>query len=270
MRRIPRIDAIGECPGCGCQWLNRSIGDTVECSDCGQVELVSPWELLGENCPLCLDLFCGVGGVGRSIQAYGYRPFWDVVGIDSDGSKAEKYPGYFIEHDLSQGLPERVKSLEFDLAWASPPCQFATGLQFRRSGENLISLARELLEHVDAEITVIENVPGAREHLNDPVMFCGSAFDLGVQKHRVFETSFPAHSTPCDHPERFPFCIGEREHPVEEYRAAHGFRPHADLGAKQVRECIPPAYVHELIDQYTASCGSAKPRRTGQQSLAVY
>lgn len=159
--------------------------------------------------------------------------------------------------------------IPFDIAWASPPYTFATGMQFRRSGENLIELARDLLEQVEAEVTVIENVPGAAEYLQNLVMVCGSVFGLGVQKHRVFETSFPARSTECDHPdEGFPFCIGEREHPIEEYRAAHGFRCDAPIGAKQVRECIPPAYVHELIHQYTECCSGVAVATARQTTLS--
>lgn len=206
---------------------------------------------LAEDYPLVLDLFCGVGGVARGFHQYGHRPFWEAIGIDSDGSKADQSPGHFIAHDLTNGLPEEIEGIYFDVAWASPPCTFATGTQFARSGENYIPLARDLLADVNAEMKVIENVEGARSHLRDPVRFCGSAFDLGVRKHRLFETNFWCHGTQCDHPDRFEFCIGDRERSVEEYRAAHGFQPAENLTAKQVRECIPPAYITELVDQYT-------------------
>lgn len=226
-------------------------------------------EGLGRTYPVCLDLFCGVGGVCRTLQSYGARPVWDVIGIDIDGSKADTYPGYFVQHDLREGLPEFVDDLEFDIAWASPACTFATALQFQRSGENLIPLARDLLKQVDAAFTIIENVPDAREHLDAPSQFCGGAFGLGVQKHRLFETSFFSHGTPCDHPDGgFDFCIGDREAPVEEYRAAHGFAPNADIRTKQVRECIPPAYVEELQEQYLVyECGASRTNgRTAREA----
>lgn len=130
-------------------------------------------------------------------------------------------------------------------------------MQFARSGENLIPMARDLLAEIDAEATVIENVPDAAEHLDNPVQFCGSAFGLGVQKHCVFETSFYAHGVACQHPSNgFDFCIGDREHPVEEYREAHGFRTDCPLTAKELREAIPPAYVRELLDQYIHYSGT--------------
>lgn len=212
------------------------------------------WEL-GDQ-PVALDLFCGVGGAARGLQSYGHRgPTWDVLGIDVDAAKAAPSPDYFIEWDLRDGLPELVYELAeqdlIDIVWTSPPCQFATSVQYARSGENFIPLARELVAEIDAPVTVIENVPGAADHLQDPVQFCGSAFGLGVQKHRVFETNFFAMGTPCDHPAGgFEYCIGDREAPVEGYRAAYGFSPDVELGAKQLREAIPPAYVHGLLDQY--------------------
>lgn len=218
--------------------------------------------IVGEDAPLHLDLFCGVGGTGRSLKhalTGGLPDLHDVIGVEVDGSKAEKYDGHFIDHDLSKGLPPTVRQLSFDVAWASPPCQFATTLQFRRSGKNLIPLARRLLERVDASMTVIENVPGAERHMEDPVMMCGSAFGLGVRKHRLFETDFPAESVECDHPDRFEFCIGERESPVTGYREAHGLPRTENLGAKEVRECIPIPYIQELWRQFLESNGVTPP-----------
>lgn len=205
-------------------------------------------ELLTSGDVVSLDLFCGVGGVCRGLKRYGHSD--RVIGVELDGSKKEQYTGYFIEHDLTEGMPEILESFEFDIAWASPPCQFATGLQFQRSGENLIPVARKILENIPALMTVIENVPDAREHLNDPVQFCGSAFGMDVQKHRLFETNFDARDMECDHPGKFKFCIGDREAPVTEYRKAHGLRKSESVRTKQVRECIPVQYVDELWHQY--------------------
>lgn len=203
--------------------------------------------------PLALDLFCGVGGACRGLQRFGARgPGWDVIGIDIDPAKARTYPGVFIEHDLREGLPAVIEDYDFAVGWASPPCGFATSLQFARSGENLIPLARRLLQAVDAEVTILENVPGAREHLRLPVRLCGSVVGLDVRKHRLFETNHFAMTPPCDCPTaEFTFCIGEHEAPVDEYRRAHGFRRQADdLGAKALREAIPPQYVDALLGQY--------------------
>ena len=51
---------------------------------------------------------------------------------------------------------------------------------------------------------VIENVVGAP--LLDPIRLCGSSFDLGVQRHRLFESNLPLFAPPCRHaamPKRF-------------------------------------------------------------------
>jgi hypothetical protein len=203
--------------------------------------------------PLALDLFAGAGGACRGLQTYGHRRLgWEVIGIDTDPRKVRYYPGVFVKHDLTEGLPEVVDDYadQIEIVWASAPCTFATGLQFARSGENLIPLARDLCQEIDPDVWILENVPGARDHLENPVQLCGSAFGLGVRKHRLFETSFFAHGTPCSHPEKFDYAIGEREAPVTGYRQAHGLSPHAPLPAKALREVIPPAYVHELLDQY--------------------
>lgn len=208
--------------------------------------------------PTDIDLFCGVGGVGHGLHSTQTHCTGQRIGVDVDGSKGEQYPGVFIEHDLATGLPSEIKRLlehpefrSFDMAWASPPCTFATNIEAFQSGENMIPVARELLEGIPATLKVIENVPGAREHLRNPVQFCGGAFDLEVRKHRVFETNYYCHGTPCQHPEGgFAFCLGDREHPVEEYREAHGLRSDSPLGAKELREVIPPCYVEELWRQY--------------------
>jgi hypothetical protein len=195
-----------------------------------------------------LDLFCGIGGVCRGLQRRGYT----VVGVDADGSKADHYPGEFIEHDLTTGLPDQVRGETFDIAWASPPCHFAMDLQYARKGRNLIPVARDLLDGVDARHTVIENVVGAADHLESPTRLCGCGFDeAGVHKARVFETSFPAWGTACRRGRiNWDHALMDREHPVESYRDAHGFDASDQrLTAKGLREAIPAYYVGRLLDQ---------------------
>jgi len=214
--------------------------------------------------PLAIDLFCGVGGVARTLHTYGFRgPGWETLGIDVDASKADTYPGHFLEWDLENGLPAIVDDLVdagvVDVVWASPPCTFATNLQFRRDGKNLIPVARDMVQEIDAPAKIIENVPGAEEFLEGPARFCGGAFGLGVQKHRLFETNFHCHGTACEHPDGgFDFRIGDKESPVEGYRMAHGFAPDADLATKELREAIPPAYVEALLRQH-ARYGGTEP-----------
>ena len=73
-------------------------------------------------------------------------------------------------------------------------------MQYRGNHPKLIEPTREALAATGKPF-VIENVPGARHELRNPVMFCGSMFGLRVWRHRYFEfhpelfTLMP----PCNH-----------------------------------------------------------------------
>jgi DNA (cytosine-5)-methyltransferase 1 len=49
---------------------------------------------------------------------------------------------------------------------------------------------------------IIENVPGAP--LLNPVRLCGSAFGLGVRRHRLFESNLEISGVRCDHASQEP------------------------------------------------------------------
>lgn len=194
---------------------------------------------------IAFDFFCGVGGVTRTLQDKGYN----VYGFDYE--KQSKNPAHeFVKLDLRKKLPLKYRKMNPDLVWASPPCQFATAIRFQRSGDNLIPRARELVNLFDSPY-IIENVPGGKDHLKNPIMLCGSIFDLDIRKHRYFETSFNVDQPNCKHKpnESFKFSIGGKESPVTEYRKAHGFSKDSDLTTKELRECIPKPYVKYLILQ---------------------
>lgn len=54
----------------------------------------------------------------------------------------------------------------------------------------LIAPTRELLLATGLPY-VIENVQRAKRHLRNPILLCGSMFELGVNRHRLFETNWP-------------------------------------------------------------------------------
>jgi len=130
-----------------------------------------------------LDLFCSAGGATRGLQLAGFH----VVGIDH--KPQPRYCGdVFIQADA---LAPPLRLQDFDLVWASPPCQ-AYSIANTRWGymyPDLVGATRELM--AGHPCTVIENVPGAP--IRADVVCVGSMFGLDVARRRHFEiTGFPA------------------------------------------------------------------------------
>ena len=102
-----------------------------------------------------LDLFCGGGGVCIGLQQAGF----ECYGVDLNWRCRRYYPGHFILGDATR---PPVNIHDFDLVWASPPCQrysYATPKLRRSAHPDLIPAVRTMLE--DHPHTVIENVPTA-------------------------------------------------------------------------------------------------------------
>jgi DNA (cytosine-5)-methyltransferase 1 len=146
----------------------------------------------------------------------------------------------------------------FDLIWASPPCQNDTAYKRRqnhvRPVPQLIPPTRELLEAAGVPF-IIENVPNAP--LKNPVMLCGSMFGLDVQRHRIFECSFPVPQMACNHDiwtPRFPGAtnrapnsrktveVGVYRIPVAVQQKAMGLV----RSLSKLSQAIPPAYAEWL------------------------
>lgn len=136
-----------------------------------------------------LDLFCGAGGA-----AWGYHlafPDAEIVGVDINPQP--RYCG----DQFTQADALTFPLDGYDLVHASPPCQARTTMSNRWRGqggvadshENMIAAIRWRL--IMAGIPyVIENVPGAKRDLHDPVTLSGGMFGLGVNRPRLFEASF--------------------------------------------------------------------------------
>lgn len=137
--------------------------------------------------PLLLDLFCGAGGA-----AVGYhRAGFDVIGVDINPQP--RYPYHFILNDALSEL--EGGAVGFDAIHASPPCQGYSAMSNSRPGiadeyPRLIEPVRELLQATSLPY-VIENVPGAKAHMHDPVTLCGQMFGLELYRHRLFESNVP-------------------------------------------------------------------------------
>jgi DNA (cytosine-5)-methyltransferase 1 len=135
--------------------------------------------LLSPRSVLALDLFCGAGGATRGLQLAGFR----VIGIDH--RPQPRYCGdHFIQADA---LRPPVRLEDFDLIWASPPCQAYSIANTRWGYEypDLIVATRALLDRHPC--TVIENV--ATAPIRADVVLVGSMFGLDVARRRHFEVT---------------------------------------------------------------------------------
>jgi DNA (cytosine-5)-methyltransferase 1 len=142
--------------------------------------------------PRLLDLFCGAGGCSVGYQRAGF----DAVGVDREAHP--DYPYKLIEGDALAVLADIDLLADFDAVHASPPCQGYTTMSNRWRGaggvadshDNLIAEVRHYLTQWGGAY-VIENVPGAKRDMRNPVTLRGGMFGLGVDRPRLFETNFP-------------------------------------------------------------------------------
>jgi len=148
-----------------------------------------------------LDAFCGEGGAGVGY----FRAGWDVFGVDNNAARLKHYPFESYKGDAIEFILEHGH--EFDLIHMSPTC---TGYSRGTAAipdrvakyDRLIGASREAAIAVGKPY-VIENVADAKRELRDPTMLCWSMFfeagsvvdtdgtPLRMERHRMFETSFP-------------------------------------------------------------------------------
>jgi DNA (cytosine-5)-methyltransferase 1 len=202
-----------------------------------------------------LDLFCGAGGASA-----GYRrsfPACEIIGVDN--SPQPRYPYTFLKEDAYAALRDVEWCRTFDLIHASPPCQrYSVAGRIHGSGHhpNLIPTVRYRLQKVGVP-WVIENVPGAPLH--NPVLVCGRALNLGVRRHRLFESNLPLVGTGCPkgHPGDWVSVFGHtvlnRGHNRVEQTVARG-RAAMQIDwmtLDELSEAIPPAYTEFIGFQLT-------------------
>ena len=200
-----------------------------------------------------LDLFCGAGG---AAMGYSRAGFDEIVGVDNRPQK--NYPFEFVQDDaLSylEGLIFDRTTMYFDLIHASPPCQGYSALLSMQHGkkyEELIPPVRDLLQQSGVSF-VIENVVGAP--LINPVLLCGSSFGLGVQRHRLFETSPNIYlRPPCVHYGTKPLDVTGTGGPGGRHRKPSSMEQAKEamgidwMTRAELSQAIPPAYT-EYIGQ---------------------
>lgn len=200
--------------------------------------------------PRLLDLFCGAGGAAKGYQRAGFY----VVGVDI--KPQPRYCGdEFVQADAMTFPLEGFMAIH-----ASPPCQAYTTMNNRygSSSPPLIAAMREKLmkwRDYGAHYT-IENVPGARREMRDPIRLTGEMFGLQTHRPRLFECSWLVGS---------PLLPPRQESPVAVYGKLDGRRlwtrrdgtqlrapKRLEVAAEamgvdwmtwdELREAIPPAY----------------------------
>lgn len=191
--------------------------------------------------PLALDLFCGAGGAAMGLHRAGF----EIVGIDI--RPQPNFPFKFIQGDA---LDPPIQFTDFDLIWASPPCQayIRSGTVNKAKALKLIEPVREMLL-ASSVPWVIENVPGAP--IRCDLMLCGSHFGLAVRRHRHFEAAFSLPPSPrCDHSKP---CVGVYGNPHGKRGAWPSMLPSAKetwaqamgidwMTPREMTQAIPPAY----------------------------
>ena len=144
-----------------------------------------------------LDLFCGVGGASAGYAEAGFN----VTGIDLKHGK--RYPYTYIKGNVLDYLKDLQFLRSFDVIHASPPCQTHSITQHLRNAQGKTTSKLDLIPETRAALIasgvpyIIENVPGSP--LIDPIQLCGSAFNLKVRRHRLFESNMHLQGTECNH-----------------------------------------------------------------------
>jgi DNA (cytosine-5)-methyltransferase 1 len=211
----------------------------------------------GKAVPVLLDLFSGAGG---SAVGY-YRAGFNVIGVDIEPQP--NFPPFcqFIQADAMKILEGPLD--QYDAIHASPPCQaYSNALKHMASGyPELIAPVLERLQEIDIP-WVVENVPGSPLITGDTlfgdhgVLLCGSMFGLRVQRHRLFQTSFPVMPPRyCDHsqvpmnPHNSASRKLWREKLSEDEFIERSWVDEMGLywmGLREGREAIPPVYTQHI------------------------
>jgi hypothetical protein len=110
--------------------------------------------------PLCIDLFCGFGGMARGFLDAGYQ----VIGYDNEPMCLDYYPSEMILKDV-----RRLRGWDFPrrprVVVACPPCTWFSlhriaGRDIAR-GMRLVREAKRVIDEAKPDYWIIENVRGA-------------------------------------------------------------------------------------------------------------
>jgi hypothetical protein len=226
------------------------------------------------NKPKLLDLFSGAGEAAKGYMDAGFY----VIGVDI--APQTHYIGdEFYQDDallvldilLVGGIWHGYRLQDFTVIHASPECKSYTICNFspKEKYQQLIAPVRERLNRTGLP-WIIENVVGAKHHMNAGVLLCGSMFGLRTTRHRLFESNIPMPLLlpPCDH-RNAPIAVyghsvwdsslvgtprkDGRRRPdsvsIEQGRQAMGI---VWMNINELSEAIPPAYTQFLGEHVLA------------------
>lgn len=156
--------------------------------------------------PWLLDL-----GSGAGVGADGYvRAGFRVRCVDNNPRALEHWWGEAWCEDMMEVLADEARVRQHQAIHASPPCQRFTAArelaraQGKGESDKTVDLLTPVLEVLTTKYEdvpwVVENVP--RSPLAQEagvVQLCGSAFELQVQRHRLFLSNGPLEGVACDH-----------------------------------------------------------------------
>lgn len=207
-----------------------------------------------------LDLYCGAGMASDGYVQAG----WEVVGMDINPQP--DYPYEFHQANALDILSGTHVPEGFDAIHVSPPCQAHTRAKHLRTAqggkskyEDLLTPTLELLrEKWNHKLWVAENVPGS-PGMEDAVIECGSAYGLGVRRHRLFLSSIALEGSGCSHKEQGrPWGVyhvmgdsipkgGRTVKTLEQGWQVMGVT--REIPWNSLKEGFPPAYTRHIGDQ---------------------
>lgn len=121
--------------------------------------------------PVAVDLFAGAGGLGHGFRQAGWRV---AVAVEADRNAAQTYrannPGTpVVEADVTEIAAEDLRKvspgLDPDAVLAGPPCQGYSAAGARNPSDPQNRLYEDVVrvaDSLDADLIVLENVPGLR------------------------------------------------------------------------------------------------------------
>ena len=192
--------------------------------------------------PRALDLFCCEGGASTGLVQAGF----DVVGVDIRPQR--RYPYEFV---LADALGPECPSLDdFDLIWASPPCQaYSIATPDKSRHPDLLPAVRDMLK-ASGKPYIIENVPGAP--MPDAIRLRGAMFGLPLYRERLFEASFFVLTPNLRDPPGMGYpCLAGNGGVRSGGRAAGRAAMGCDwMSWHGVTQAIPPAYSRFLASEF--------------------